>query len=206
MPDARKHDTPEALEAPRRTAILDLSLSVNDIVPVANVIEQAQVVADLVDAGVAPTPALPLFTTRADGPDLEVYDGTTWRIVGAPVIFESSAPPGGTTTASALALEVSIPAEAYRRRLMCHGNLYASFTSGTWDAALSVNQSSVLSAQRFARFTSGGDSKTMTYSYDLAPDTIGTVRLWYRLVTGSGTLTATSSAGLTNLVVEAWRI
>jgi hypothetical protein len=82
--DARKHTAPASGEAPRRQAINDLSLTVNDIVPVANATERGQIAAQLTDAGFAPSAARPLYVSRADasaGAQLEyTTDGTTWHI------------------------------------------------------------------------------------------------------------------------------
>lgn len=85
--DARKHVAPAGGETPRRQAINDLSLSINDVVPVANVTERAQLVADLTSAGAPPSSTRPLVVARADafpGAALEVtQDGVTWYAIGA---------------------------------------------------------------------------------------------------------------------------
>src|SRR5690606_33152768 len=76
--DARKHTAPHNDDTPRRQAINDLSLTVNDIVPVANTTERAQVVADLAAAGFPTGSGRPLYVHRMDAPAgsrLEVNDG-----------------------------------------------------------------------------------------------------------------------------------
>lgn len=206
MTDARKHDTPEASEAPRRTAILDLSRSINDIIPVANVLERAQVVSDLVAEGASPSTTSPVFFGRADGPDVETYDGDEYRPVGPPEIFISPAPTAGTFTESVSALLLTIPATPYRRRLLCSGTLIGTGVTGSWDAALSVNQTAASLAQRLARFPTGSSSQSMTLAYDLDADTAGAVRLWYRLVTGPGSISLSTSDRYSNITVQAWKI
>ena len=85
--DKRKHLAPAAGETPKRQSINDLSHSINDIVPVANTTERAQLVADLTALGTqfAPSATKPLYVHRQDagtGRNLEVtIDGTTWRTV-----------------------------------------------------------------------------------------------------------------------------
>lgn len=85
--DVRKHKAPIGTETPRRQAFNDLSLSVCDVVPVANVTERTQLAADLTAAGFAPSAAHPLYVFRADaGAGLEneyTRDGATWRTVAS---------------------------------------------------------------------------------------------------------------------------
>lgn len=85
--DVRGHTVPAATEPPRRQALLDLSLSIRDIVYVANSTARAQLVVDLTTAGHAPSPTRPLYVHRGDAPagqQLEqTVDGTTWRCVFA---------------------------------------------------------------------------------------------------------------------------
>lgn len=80
--DIRRHTAPLPGETPRRRSINDLSLTVNDIVPVANVTERAELVDDLNAASVGPSASRPLYVDRADaapGMRLEsTIDGTTW--------------------------------------------------------------------------------------------------------------------------------
>ena len=80
---ARKHTIPAALETPRRQAIVDGFASVNDIVPVANVTERAQLLAGL---GWTPSATRPLVISRADAPDGARFeytmDGSVWRALG----------------------------------------------------------------------------------------------------------------------------
>jgi hypothetical protein len=96
---ARKHIVPAAAETSRRQAINDLAASVNDIIPVANATERAQLVADVVAAGhVWPRP---LYVDRADAPagaKLErTTDGTTWAPDAYTRVSHQvmGAPPGG---------------------------------------------------------------------------------------------------------------
>lgn len=172
-----------------------------------NVVARDAVLVGLAAANRPASPADPVFASRADGPDLEVSTGDgEWRVVGVPEIFEGGSPIAEVITASALALQVDIPAKNYRRRLLAHGNLHGTSSSGTWDAALSVNTSSVATAQRFARLGAGGDTQSLTFTYILEPGVAGLVRLWFRLSTGPGSLTPSGFSSFTNLTVEAWRI
>lgn len=83
--DLRGHTVPGPLETPRRAALTDLSLSIRDIVYVANATARAQLVTDLTTAGHGPSTSNPLYVHRGDaasGRELEVTtDGTTWRAV-----------------------------------------------------------------------------------------------------------------------------
>ncbi|EYR64278.1 hypothetical protein N866_13600 [Actinotalea ferrariae CF5-4] len=82
MIDARKHTAPAAGETPRRQAINDLSMSIRDVIPVANTTERAQLVSDLTAAGAAPSTTNPVSVYRADAPAgarVEwTDDDTTW--------------------------------------------------------------------------------------------------------------------------------
>lgn len=68
-----------------RASIQGLLLQVNDIRPVANTTERAQLVVDLNAAGIGPTAARPLYVDRADaatGQHLErTHNGTAWEAV-----------------------------------------------------------------------------------------------------------------------------
>ncbi|WP_353707598.1 hypothetical protein ABRQ22_17205 [Cellulosimicrobium sp. ES-005] len=66
---ARKHTVPAPLETPRRQAINDALASVNDIVPVANATERAQL---LVDLGWTPSASRPLLIWRTDTTNFEI--------------------------------------------------------------------------------------------------------------------------------------
>lgn len=195
--------TGEPVTRQRINQLLD---GVFDVRPVSSVVTRAQLVSDLTAAEQTPSEAAPLYAHRTDGPDLEIYTGSEWRAVGPPEVFVGPSPTGGVVTTSALALQLTVPAKPYKRSLMCYGSVYGAITAGTWDAALSVNQSAVLSAQRFARMSSGGDTAAMVLPFELGAGSVGTVRLWYRLISGSGSITATSGDQYTNLTVNAWRI
>lgn len=88
--DIRKHQAPAGGETPRRQVINDLSLSIRDPIPVANVTERAQLLAALPSSTSAP-----LYVHRADAPAaarLEYSDdGATWRPVGAVQAMGTSA-------------------------------------------------------------------------------------------------------------------
>lgn len=83
---ARKHTVPAALETPRRQAINDGLDSVNDIVPVANVTERAQL---LVDLGWTPSTARPLVVSRADAPAGAQFEYTVGETSGGDVVWRT---------------------------------------------------------------------------------------------------------------------
>lgn len=206
--------TPEGIRVPaisdNYALTEDLRLmaeSIESIAPVPNAAARASLLSALTAAGRESSEANPTFVHREDGPDLEVNTGgTEWRTVGAPEIHVGPNPVGETLTSSALALELTLPSKTYRRRLICHGSLYGSVTSGIWDTALSVNQAGVATAQRYARLSTGGNSASMTLPFTLEAGVTGTVRLWYRLVSGTGSLVTSANTQYSNLTVEAWRI
>jgi hypothetical protein len=78
--NARKHQVPAAGDAPSRAGIVGPFETINDIVPVANSTDRANVA-----TAIAPTASRPLYVHRADAPvgqKLEVTeDGTTWRTI-----------------------------------------------------------------------------------------------------------------------------
>lgn len=86
--DARGHTVPAAGETPRRQAFNDLSLTVRDVVYVANATARAQLLTDLAGVGLAASATNPVYVHRGDAPDgsrLEVTTdptGTVWRTVG----------------------------------------------------------------------------------------------------------------------------
>lgn len=81
--DVRKHKAPIGSETPKRQAFNDLSLSINDLIPVASVSERATLVTNLTSAGYPPSTSKPVVVLRADAPadsNVEMStDGTTWR-------------------------------------------------------------------------------------------------------------------------------
>lgn len=80
--DVRAHTVPAATDHPSRAALLALSLSTRDPIPVANTTARAALIVSLASAGITPTTANPVFVFRADagaGFELEVTtDGTNW--------------------------------------------------------------------------------------------------------------------------------
>jgi hypothetical protein len=78
--NARKHQVPAAGDAPSRAGVVGPFETINDIVPVANSTDRANVA-----TAVAPTASRPLYVHRADAPvgqELEVTtDGSNWRTI-----------------------------------------------------------------------------------------------------------------------------
>ena len=85
---ARKHTVPAPLETPRRQAINDALASVNDIVPVANVTERAQLLADL---GWTPSAARPLVISRGDAPSGAQFEYTVGETSGSTILWRTLA-------------------------------------------------------------------------------------------------------------------
>lgn len=87
--DTRGHTVPAADDAPARSDLLDLSLSLRDPIPVASTTARAQLITDLaaLTPAITPSASNPVFVFRADaraGSELEyTTDGTTWRAVNA---------------------------------------------------------------------------------------------------------------------------
>lgn len=123
MIDARKHSAFGPDETPSRAAFNDLSLSIRDVVPVANTTERAQVLADLTDAGFPPSPSNPLYVHRADAVParrLEVNDGSGWRSVAPHIQHGVKAMPantlaagGATSTGGTVTLDVAMESANY---------------------------------------------------------------------------------------------
>jgi len=182
---ARKHTVPAEGETPRFEAINELGASINDIVPVANTTERAQLLADL---GWAPSAARPLYVHRADTSAALEYttDGTNWRPVGGIEHFDSGAPAGTTVTGSALNVTANLAAAPFTRLVIAHAGVYGTPTSGIWDAALSIGVPDVGSAQVYHRFAgSASQSVSMTYQAIVPANTEPLVRTWMRFVSGS---------------------
>lgn len=82
--DARKHTVPLAGETPRRQAFNDLSLSINDIVPIANATARAQLVTDI---GGAAYEGLTIY--RQDMFWVETYLSGAWRVTAGRLPYMS---------------------------------------------------------------------------------------------------------------------
>jgi hypothetical protein len=140
--DARKHTAPAAGETPRRQSLNDLSLSINDIIPVANTPERAQYIVDLTAAGFGPTAARPLYFNRADaGGGVErTTNGTdfTW-ITGPGLAWYSQRTADGSDISGVSsnhdwvpnAISVALPAGAPAGRYAIDGELVMYIDSAT---------------------------------------------------------------------------
>lgn len=84
--DHRGHTVPIGAAPARRQDLLDLSMSINDIVPVANATARAQA---LVDIGSSSTK--PLYVLQRDIGHVLWHDGTRWRRHGDQEIASASA-------------------------------------------------------------------------------------------------------------------
>lgn len=95
--DVRKHTAPLPGETPARQVINDLSLSINDVVPVANPTERQQKYDELVAAG--QNPALrPVIVIQLDTRALWHNDGSGWRTLGAGAASPTTSAAGSLTT------------------------------------------------------------------------------------------------------------
>lgn len=94
--NARKHKIPlgTELSVNRATIFQEFGESIRDIVPVANVTERSQLVADLTAAGEGPTTARPLYVYRVDAPGLHriecTVNGTVWVPASGTLSFASA--------------------------------------------------------------------------------------------------------------------
>lgn len=93
MIDAKKHSSVAAGEAPKRGALADGLLSVNDIVPVSNATERAQLVAALSTSSAPVGASKPLAVSRADARALHqveiTRDGTVFTPLSGVLDFAS---------------------------------------------------------------------------------------------------------------------
>lgn len=109
--NARKHATFGPDETPTRAALNTAFLTVNDIVPVANSTERAQLVADLTDAGYPPSPSRPLVVDQADhGVLYRTTNGTTWRRLTAFAELEGTTVVSSSASATGNPEAVTFPA------------------------------------------------------------------------------------------------
>lgn len=81
--DARGHTVPASTDHPSRADLLNLSLSIGDAIPVANVTARAALIVTLAGIGITPSTSNPIRDWRADAApgsqDEFTTDGTTWR-------------------------------------------------------------------------------------------------------------------------------
>lgn len=93
--NARKHVIPLGGEASftREVIYEQFGLSINDVVPVATIIDRAQTVAALTAEGAGPTPTRPLLVMRKDARGLHAleytYDGSLFLPVSGVLTFDS---------------------------------------------------------------------------------------------------------------------
>lgn len=93
--DAKKHNIPAPGEAPTRAALELGFLSINDIIPVTNVTEQAQLKAALAGTAYPIAATRPATTMRGDAPALHAIeysrDGNVWLPASGVLHFASIA-------------------------------------------------------------------------------------------------------------------
>lgn len=110
--NARKHVVPGGGDASvsRATIFEAFGNTIHDVVPVANATEAAQVVADLVDAGVGPSTTHPLVVHRADARGLHrleyTVDGSVWLPASGVLSFANVGARDSWTTANSAYLSV----------------------------------------------------------------------------------------------------
>lgn len=104
--NARKHTIPAGADKSFNRAMLfeTFGNSINDVIPVANATDRAQVVSDLAAKGVGPTAADPLVVIRGDAPGLHrveySYDGSVWLPASGVLEFASKAAADGWGSAN----------------------------------------------------------------------------------------------------------
>lgn len=107
MLDARKRTIPAGGDpsVSRVTIFEAFGLSINDVVPVVNATERAQVVTDLNAKSQGPTSSRPLIVSRADARGLHrieySYDGTAWLPASGVLTFSSLADATSWATSNA---------------------------------------------------------------------------------------------------------
>lgn len=194
--DARKHIVPSGAEAPRRKAILDLGLSIRDIVPVANTTERGQLISDLTAAGVAPSATNPLLVYRADataGFELEyTINGSTWRVLAA--TDRSTATSGIITAASGW--------DASQQGRKQDGTAYISVLFTRTGGAITVNPNGDINNTLMATLTTawqrvGGININLSHDGFTGPIASGYINASQQLWLGATTPGATIVNGTT---------
>ena len=165
--DARKHTAPAAGETPRRQALNDLSLSIRDVIPVANTTARAQLITDLTNAGVGPSITNPVFVYRADAPlgfRTEITeDGTNWRPHGGALRHaEMTGPTPTFTVANAtiwgLGAQTLDTAASIDAPGAISGESFAVNVTGLYAVSVWVMYSSLFSGRSLVEVRVGGVS------------------------------------------------
>lgn len=120
--DARGHTTPAGDDAPKRSDVLDLSLSIRDPIPVANTTARAAKIVELaaLTPAITPSSSNPILFFRADAGDgLELEyttDGSTFHTVPATPMVPSRTARGSValTVSSAVGTSQSVTFPAGR--------------------------------------------------------------------------------------------
>ncbi len=102
--DARNHTVPAAADAPARSALTNMSLSIRDVVYVADTTARAAVVSAMASAGKTIGSAEPLYVHRGDagaGRELEYsVDGTNFKTVATSALSAPYSIAAGSVTVS----------------------------------------------------------------------------------------------------------
>ena len=175
--DAAKHTVPAGTDGMRRQNLLDLSLSIHDIVPVANATERDSVFAALVAAGRVPASA-PVIVDRLDTGQLERRAGSTWVPIGTTRQLAAAALPsdsGAVGTTEMAVLTANVVSVNGKVRITVSGRLLFSDVTTQGRALVRVRD--------------GSATGTVLTSGAKVPDAIGTPGAETITVIGSGTLT-----------------
>lgn len=147
----------------------------------------------------------------------EAIDNDVSKIVPrlTPIVYEASTTAAGTYTATTAILVIVIPAAPFARLLDIDAQIYGGAISGSWQAGLSVVATNWDGSQRLSTFpTSGEATLTLNLPYTLPANTSTGVRLWYRRVSASGSISNVGTGGasglpsgsFTNVTVKAWQL
>lgn len=146
----------------RATIFESFGLTINDVVPVANVSDRTQLVSDLNGAGVGPSSSRPLVVARADAPGLHrveiTFDGSVWLPVSGTLRFASTGAMNSFGTANGSLLSVGDEAWVGSTRYVWSGSAFVVgtdamvlLTQQSFSAASSVNVDGVFSS-RFTNY------------------------------------------------------
>lgn len=132
--DVRGHEVPASDDQPARSAFTNLSLSIRDIIYVANSTAQAQLVTDLAGAGITPSSSNPIYTHRASAPvgrELEyTMNGTTWHAISAgsrgPFAMAAGIASGSMASQSTITVSDTFPASRFTVAPLVTGILVGS--------------------------------------------------------------------------------
>ncbi|WP_295787519.1 hypothetical protein [uncultured Microbacterium sp.] len=140
--DAKKHNIPAPGEAPTRAALALGFLSINDVVPVANATEQAQLKSNLASTAYPIAATRPAVSIRSDAPALHAIEysgnGDVWLPASGVLHFASDAVRNAWTNANSALLTVGDHCISAGFDGVWNGSMWIQDTTWT-DATLNNN-------------------------------------------------------------------